>query len=393
MRKSLRLGALSLSTGLALSLAGCGFLVGEKGYFRDRSMDYKSASESSGYQLGSGVSKATLARIDPVRPIPQVADSPDSFRPQSLDDVPRPQVIEAVGADGRLQIFRGYQARWLWLETDPASAYVWLSQYFNNSGFIIKAGSTVGQFLETSWRDGYMAQPEKEGFWSRSMASLKSLGKEPKPFERYRIWLTPTSAAGLRGTRVIVLRQVGFAEAFAGLPRAWPEALPVKVAEPVTLPDQDGFLDYPDAQWWPPLVELLSGQLTEAAALASKVEPTEGVVAQVRKDGNGLPVLTIDQPFARSWDAIGTALARSKRSSARLIAVEDLDRSLAVYYIKWSGDGQAVGQEAKYQLHVAKGEQGVLVSLQVDDENIAPREESQRVLSFVKAQLDALGGG
>lgn len=393
MRNRHRLVAVSLSLGLALSLGGCGFLGGESGYLRDRSMDYKSAEETLGYQVDANAMPATLARISSVRPIAQVVDSPESFRPQSLDDVPRPQVIETVDADGRLQVFRGYQARWLWLETDPASAYVWLSQYFTSNDFNFKAGATVGQFFETNWRKGHMGRSAKAGFWSRSVSSLKSIGQDTKPFERYRVWLTPTSTVGLRGTRVIVLRHVGFAESLSGLPKPWPEALPVKASEPVTLADHKGLLDYPDAQWWSPLVELLSGQLTEAAALASKAQVTEGLVVQVRKDGNGLPVLTIDQPFARSWDVIGAALLRAKRTSAELIDVEDLDRSLAVYYIKWLGSEQSASPKTQYQLHVAKGEQGVLVSLQVDDENIAPKEESERVLLFVKSQLDALRGG
>lgn len=379
-----------LAVGMSLSLVGCGFLAGENGYFRDRSMDYQNAKAVPQYDLGRFASEASLARIKSVRPIPEVAASGESFRPKSLDDVPRPQVIESVGADGRLQIYRGLEARWLWLETDPASAYVWLSQYFNNSGFIIKAGSTVGQFLETSWREGYLMQAEAGGFWSRSVASLKSLGNDSKAFERYRLWFTPTSAAGLRGARVIVVRQVGFAESFAGLPQPWPETLPIKVSEPLPIAEQKGFVDYPPIEWWSPLVDLLAGQLTEAAALAAKVEPAEGVVAQVREDGNGWPVLTIDQPFARSWDAIGTALARVKRSSDRRLTVEDLDRSLAVYYVKWMASGQS-SEAIKYQLHVAKGEQGVLVSLQLDDENVAPRDQSEQVLSFVKAQLDGLG--
>jgi uncharacterized lipoprotein len=140
------------------------------------------------------------------------------------------------------------------------------------------------------------------------------------------------------------------------------------------------------------VVASLDGALVETADLAAKAQQKKGVIAQVREDGNGWPVLTIDQPFARSWDAIGTALMRLKRSDNRALAVEDLDRTLAVYYIKWQGESSAPEQVTRYQLHVAKGEQGVLVSVQLDDETVAPMAQSELVLSFLKEQLDKLGG-
>jgi outer membrane protein assembly factor BamC len=385
------LGANVISLALATSLAGCSFLTGENSYFRDRSMDYQRAVNIDGYRLSADVSQQTLARINPVRPVPVVTENPERFEPESLDDVPRPQVIELVGAEGRLQIVRGFEARWLWLETDPASAYVWLSQYFNDAGFIIKAGSTVGQRLDTSWREGYLTEPPDEGFWARSVASVKSLGQSAAPHERYRVWFRSTSTSGLRGTRVVVLRQVTLAEAFSQLPVDWPAVLPPQTSKPLAMTDPKGFLDYPAGDWWADLVNILDGQMTEAADLAVQTQPLDGVVAQVREDGNGWPVLTIGQPFARSWDALGTALVRSKQSRGRTLEIEDLDRSLAVFYIKWTGDTTAAASSKKYQLHVAKGEQGVLVSVQLDDDTVAPKDESERVLSFIKEQLDGPG--
>jgi len=84
-------------------------------------------------------------------------------------------------------------------------------------------------------------------------------------------------------------------------------------------------------------------------------------------------------------------LVRSKQSRGRTLEIEDLDRSLAVFYIKWTGDTTAAASSKKYQLHVAKGEQGVLVSVQLDDDTVAPKDESERVLSFIKEQLDGPG--
>lgn len=381
-----------LSASLVLSVSACSFLTGDNGYFRDRSMDYQAATDSEGYRLGSDVPAEVRARIEPIRPVPAVPTDTERFQPESLDDVPRPQVIELVGSEGRLQLLRGFQTRWLWLETDPASAYVWMSRYFNDLGFVIKAGSKVGQRMETSWRVGHIEKPEGEGFWSRSVTAIKQMGRNAVAHERYHIWLNPTSTAGLRGTRVVVMRQVGVAEKVSDLPVSWPDVLPKTVSEPLAVGEQGSFVDYPNVEWWRPVVASLDGALVETADLAAKAQQKKGVIAQVREDGNGWPVLTIDQPFARSWDAIGTALMRLKRSDNRALAVEDLDRTLAVYYIKWQGESSAPEQVTRYQLHVAKGEQGVLVSVQLDDETVAPMAQSELVLSFLKEQLDKLGG-
>src|SRR3546814_16093444 len=46
-----------------------------------------------------------------------------------------------------------------------------------------------------------------------------------------------------------------------------------------------------------------------------------------RSAGRGSPVLQLDTDFNRAWSSVGRALAASD------ILVEDLDRSLGVYYI------------------------------------------------------------
>ncbi|MEJ2754603.1 MAG: outer membrane protein assembly factor BamC, partial [Gammaproteobacteria bacterium] len=145
----------------------------------------------------------------------------------------------------------------------------------------------------------------------------------------------------------------------------------------------------PERAWWQPVVHFLDEQISASLEASSPADNQE-LSAQMRQDGNGWPVLTIDQPFARSWDAVGVALERIKRTEEAVLSIDDLDRSLAVYYVKWQAQNDR--KPVLYQLHMAKGEVGVLISVQLDDNTVAPKEKSEQLLSLIERQLSEIGG-
>ncbi|MEJ2669746.1 MAG: outer membrane protein assembly factor BamC [Gammaproteobacteria bacterium] len=381
--------------GVMATLMGCGSLFGERGYFRDRSMDYQAAERAPRYDLGVDAPEAAHQRVKPVLPVPSVvAQSDKQFMPHKFDDVPRPQVVELVAGEGRVQLLRDVDLRWLWVEADAASTYVWISQYFNDAGFIILSGSRVGQFLKTSWQEERTGSQGEAGFWSRSVASIKHLGRNEKAFERYRVQFSPTSPDGLSGTRVFVERQVVQAESLEAVRTLnWSENQSVEAAqarEATTDTDSATEQDHtPERAWWQPVVHFLDEQISASLEASSPADNQE-LSAQMRQDGNGWPVLTIDQPFARSWDAVGVALERIKRTEEAVLSIDDLDRSLAVYYVKWQAQNDR--KPVLYQLHMAKGEVGVMISVQLDDNTVAPKEKSEQLLSLIERQLSEIGG-
>ena len=119
--------------------------------------------------------------------------------------------------------------------------------------------------------------------------------------------------------------------------------------------------------------------------------------------GSGSPVLQLDTDFNRAWSSVGRALAASD------ILVEDLDRTLGVYYINLS-EGAAKPDEKpgffsrlfgstpdreeiearaeRYQVRVTDVGANVQVALDKDLDTVAPADVARRVLTMLKDNLD-----
>jgi len=351
---------------VCLGLVGCGSLFGDKGYFRDRSLDYQKAQEYALYRLGR-FEELAATNIRSSMPVPMVKLRPDHFVPQEAGIAPRPQVIDLVAQEGRFQVLRSLDKRWAWLETDAASAYLWLSQFLESQGYTMAPGSMVGFRLETHWQT--VKKPSGR-FWDR----LKG-----KTFEdRYIIDFMATQDRGISGTELLVRNQV-----------RQPDQTVDDHPDDLSAEGKTGWVEQtPSLDWWKSLASTLSEQLKLRLAESAESQLSEGFSAELSVDGNGLPQLSIDRPFAPSWEVVGQALRRLSVTDKKVVSVQDLDRSLSVYYITLNhGEGEA----KDYQLHVGVGESGVLVSVQLDDNTVAPQAVSQHLLTLIKTELEAIG--
>ena len=101
------------------------------------------------------------------------------------------------------------------------------------------------------------------------------------------------------------------------------------------------------------------------------------------RDGNGYPILVINQDFNRAWLAVGQALQRSR------VGVSDLDRTLGIYYLAETTQVEVDDEleEKELQLRLISSESGIQVSVQVDDDTLAPEEQSARILNQIREKL------
>ncbi len=119
-------------------------------------------------------------------------------------------------------------------------------------------------------------------------------------------------------------------------------------------------------------------------------------------DGNGNPVLSLGADFDRAWSSVGRALEGGD------VRVDDLNRSLGVYYINlaegaqvnekkpgffgrlFGGEPDKEQEDARadrYQVRLTRVGDGVQVSVEKDIDTVAPDDVARRVLGLIQDNL------
>ncbi|MDX2352763.1 outer membrane protein assembly factor BamC [Stutzerimonas xanthomarina] len=365
-----RLAGLSTLALIISGTSGCGWLWGDDGYFRDRGSDYLQAQQVPPMQVPGDVE---LRPIEPLLPIPQqVADS----RATGEYEVPRPQRLVAAEEVSEYSLQTSEDARWLVAMRAPSQVWASARQFFTDNGFqIAQERPQTGEFV-TAWQTRDQLAP----------ALVRNLGLGEGE-TRVRVRVEPgvqhdTSEIFL----VSVQRPAG-----SSADVAWPDA-PVNAERDRVLLDE--------------LQAGLNSSTVEGGGSASLLAEREYDAPSrvtLSEAGSGEPVLQLDTDFNRGWSSIGRALAASD------ILVEDLDRSLGVYYINLS-EGAANPDEKpgffsrifggapdreeiearaeRYQVRITDVGGKVQVTLDKDLDTVAPADVSRRVLSMLKDSLD-----
>lgn len=96
------------------------------------------------------------------------------------------------------------------------------------------------------------------------------------------------------------------------------------------------------------------------------------------QDGNGYPSLQATGDFDQVWDHLGTAL------KAADIRIDDRNQSLGIYFVLLSESG-AKKPEA-FQLKVTRGSVGNSISLQNDEDTLAPAPVAKALFEKIQAK-------
>lgn len=124
--------------------------------------------------------------------------------------------------------------------------------------------------------------------------------------------------------------------------------------------------------------------VTPVVIAENKSEP------KIRIDGNGYPVLVLQEEFSEAWEEIVSAVNSSR------LTVSDQDRTLGIVYLgSIKGDifnsSTAFKKKSvsRYQLAVVKTFSGIEVSVQFDAEQLADIESSNDILNEIFQQLSS----
>lgn len=120
------------------------------------------------------------------------------------------------------------------------------------------------------------------------------------------------------------------------------------------------------------------------------------------RDGSGNPLLTLASDFDRAWSAVGRALQDAD------VRVDDMNRSLGVYYINLAEGAEKPGEEPgfftrllggkknaediearaeRYQVRLTSVGGSVQVSVEKDINTVAPADVARRVLELIQERL------
>lgn len=333
-----------------LTTAGCGYLFGDEGVFRDKSEDYKQSRELPVIEVPED---KQVASLDEVYPIPAVRDQ---VVPPGEFTVPRPSPLVAGAADERVRIQSLGDDSWALVSIAPGQLWPEVR------GFLAAAGIQTGRvdaragIMETSW--------------------LELDGQTLPSRFRFRI-----DQGVQRGTSELHVLQMDRAADGDG----WPQ-----VSDNVS---QEQEMLKAVAQYVANSTESAPVSMIADQAMSA----TGKISLQEAPDGHAY--ISVGLPFNRAWASVGKALEDSS------FEITDRDRSAGTYYVRFLGpegeeeDGwfdwlfgdeehPLAGKDFEVRM-VEDGAERVSIRLlpQLSAESAFDRRQEQAMLSLIKGNI------
>ena len=373
-----RLAGLSLLALIISSTSGCGWLWGDDGYFRDRGNDYLDARETAPLQLPAGV---TSKRLDPLLPIPGGVAAVRVTEDAEALEVPRPPVLKDLASSSDFSLQKSGDSRWIVAQRPPAEVWPVARQFFEDNGFnVVDERPQVGEF-STAWQPIEQISSTLARRLSSRVAFAEAGGET-----RIRVRVEP--GVQRNTSEIFVVSVERAAGSTVNLP--WPGSSGNPGLEGALLDEMLANLSRSAEQGGS--VSLLAGQSFDTPSRISMIV-----------DGNGNPILSLGADLDRSWSSVGRSLDLAQ------IHIDDLNRSLGVYYINLASnagadkkpgmfswlpfvDGKADPAEIeasaeRFQVRLTKVGDSVQVSVEKDSDTIAPADVARSILSRIQENL------
>jgi len=369
-----RLAGFSALALIISSTSGCGWLWGEDGYFRDRGSDYLEARQTAPMQLSANVD---AKRLDPLLPVPQnvatSTETADGF------EVPRPQPLSSAGEVSEFSLQKSGEARWVVAQRAPAEVWPVARQFFADNGFrIADERPQTGEF-STAWQ-------RFDELSSSMVQRLNSVSTgAPDAETRVRVRIEP------------------------GVQRNTSEIFVVSAERPA---GSTANVEFPARSGNASLEAALMDEMLASLARSAEQGGSVSLLAardfdapsrvSLSEDGNGNPLLNLGADFDRAWSSIGRALELGD------IRVDDLNRSLGVYYINLAEKAEKKHEESgffgkllgsapdkeeiearaeRYQVRLTSVGDSVQVTVEKDLNTVAPADVARRILGLIQENL------
>ncbi len=348
-----RLGRGIVLTTAVTSTAGCGWLFGPEGYFRDKEDDYLRAQVVAPIKVPAGMSAKPLEDMYAVPPgVTASGSGATEF------EVPRPAAIVSDTQEKTVRIHKMGDQQWVLVDYAPSQVWPRLKQFLADNRIGLEREDAVNGTLETSW--------------------LVSDGDSARR-ERFRLRIE--QGVQVDSAEVHVLEQQS---ARGDEDYSWPAKSESESRERWMLDELANYLASSAGQ---PSVSLLA----QGISTASKVSLVPGV--------EGYQVIRLELPYERAWASLGLALERGK------FKVKDMDRSKGVYFVDyrpdlpegqeepgffsrmldWRDDDNSL--EGAYRLDVKDHGNWVEIALKLNGDDELSHERNEDVLRLIKSHL------
>ncbi len=269
-----------------LSMSGCGWLVGEKGYFRDRGDDYRKATSIPPMQPPEG--KKPQA-VEPLYPIP--VERTDALLGKEFE-VPRPAPLVADPEQDVVRIQKLGEQQWILLDGAPGEIWPRLRAFLVSNQIGLDREEAANGVMETSW------------------LQLKGSDNRREKY-RYRV-----DQGVQRNSTEIYITQISYAH-MPGADDKPPEFKDTSMSA--------------ERETW--MVKELAGYLANTTEQASVSLLAQGISTAnkvyIIRGADQIPMIDLRLPFERAWASLGRSLPRAG------FTVQDLDRSAGIYYVKY----------------------------------------------------------
>ena len=347
------------------SLSSCGFLFGDKGYFRDRSMDYQHAATIPELRL---TKELPSNKIQALYPIPNVGEEQGTktYQPAKFKDVPRPESVLSFYKDGSLQLRRDGDNDWIWVKQSKEYLLDVVESFWQENRIALDIKDAENGFIETVWVHQVEGNAG-ENLWEKSMSGWKKITRFRQSLQKFRVSIV--SLQGEKNSKVLLSHATISVKKGKDYPSSSDDL------KWVTSSDKDEFHRLILQQ----LVDYIGSEKNlRPSGLALSADEQTRVV--MNKDGNGFPVLVIEQDFNRAWETIGQSLEKGK------VVIDDLNRSLAIYYVGYPEE-ENESEMPIYEVKLSQGENGIHVAIQLDDETMAPIDVAEVLLSIIESNV------
>lgn len=347
MRSSLAL----LFSLLLLTVSGCSWLTGDKGYFRDRSDDYRKAKVEEPLQVPADLDANALQEIYVIPPITEEIMVTGEF------DAPRPAPLVAGATDELVRIQKLGDQEWMLVSVSPGQLWPQVRGYLGAQSMQVARVDARSGLIETSWLAG------QDGDMS----------------ERYQFRIEQGVQRNTAELHVLQMYQ-------AGDINSWPEVSG-------NLDKEHGVLRE--------VAQFIANNVESATVsmMAQQAISASGKVS-MQEDSDGNPMIKLKLPYNRAWASMERALRDSN------FEILDKDRSSGSYFVHYERpiekeagwldwlfenseeDPVADLSEHDYQLRVhEQGPELVTITIQRQDGGGLSQSHQQSILALIKGKI------
>ncbi len=291
----------ALTLGVLASLSGCGYLIGDEGYFRDRGSDYQDARVEPRMTVPNDLQSKPIGDLLPVPgQISAAPVSEDGF------ETPRPQPLLASADTSAFSVQQDGSRRWLLAQLPASEVWPLLERFWADYQVPLAESDRALSEFETQWVD--FSKAASSPLVRRVLPTLEEGRSIEGQEQRFRVRLEPGVNAGSSEVRVLhQSRRVGDDDS------EWPSRSSSTGFERGVLAELETYLNQ----------SIANGDSGQTQSLANS-GPTQ---TSIEKDGAGNDVLYMSTDFNRAWVEVGDALSRGD------VLVTDFNRSAGVYYV------------------------------------------------------------